>query len=90
MRVFRWQDLQWRDDGNGLVLCYGRRALVRVVPDDHWPNMWRVRLRDGRLSDLSNITRAKDAAISIALADLKTEETALEGVYVRAREGAAA
>jgi hypothetical protein len=29
--------------------------------------MWRVRHLDGRLSDMVNLSRAKDAAISVAL-----------------------
>ena len=32
-----------------------------VVPDDRWPGMWRVRTPDGRVSDMVNLTRAKDA-----------------------------
>jgi hypothetical protein len=46
-------------------LYYGRRAVIDVVPDERWPTMWRVKL-DGRLSDMANITRAKDAAMAIA------------------------
>jgi hypothetical protein len=32
-----------------------------VVPDAARPGMWRVRWPDGRLSDMTNLTRAKDA-----------------------------
>jgi hypothetical protein len=53
-----------------LIYClyYGRsRArLVRVVPDARYPGMWRVALGDGSLSDMVNLTRAKDAAAAIA------------------------
>jgi hypothetical protein len=38
-----------------------------VVRDAKWPNMYRVRYPDGRLSDMVNLARAKDVAISIAL-----------------------
>ena len=38
---------------------------VTVVPDDRYPNMWRIRHND-RLSDMVNLTRAKDAAITWA------------------------
>jgi hypothetical protein len=42
-----------------------------IVPDEKYPAvMWRVRLPDGRLTDMVNRTRAKDAAISIALSIL--------------------
>jgi hypothetical protein len=37
------------------------------VPDDTYPGMWRVRLPDGKLSDMLNPTRARDAARTIAL-----------------------
>jgi hypothetical protein len=33
-----------------------------VVPDLDWPNMYRVRMPDGRLTDMVNLTRARDAA----------------------------
>jgi hypothetical protein len=32
--------------------------------------MWRARKADGTLTDMVNLTRAKDAALSIALATL--------------------
>ena len=61
-------DLRW----NGLALHFGRhtKPLSTVVPDDRWPGMWRIRHHDGILSDLLNLTRARDAATSIALAYL--------------------
>jgi len=34
----------------------------RIVPDDRWSGMYRLRLRDGPLTDnMTNLTRAKDA-----------------------------
>ena len=39
----------------------------RIVPDAKWPGMYRIRLRDGSLSDMTNLTRARDglaAAVS--------------------------
>ena len=44
--------------------------------------MWRVRFPDGRLSDMTNETRARDAATSIALAILseyQMQETPSDG-----------
>jgi hypothetical protein len=32
-----------------------------IVPDSKWPGMFRLRLADGSLSDMVNLTRAKDA-----------------------------
>jgi hypothetical protein len=49
------------------ALHYGsaERALATVVPDSQWPGMWRIAWPDGRLSDMVNLSRAKDAAESI-------------------------
>jgi hypothetical protein len=33
----------------------------RIVPDPIWPGMYRIRRPDGSLSDMVNLTRAKDA-----------------------------
>jgi hypothetical protein len=37
-----------------------------IVPDAHWPDMWRVTRADGSLSDMMSLARAKDAALAIA------------------------
>jgi hypothetical protein len=37
-----------------------------VVPDSKWPNMYRVRSPDGTLTDMVNLTRARDAALSFS------------------------
>jgi len=37
-----------------------------VVRDDKYPSMWRVRSPDGSLSDMVNLSRAKDAALAAA------------------------
>jgi len=50
------------------ALHYGGSAktLALVIPDDIWPGMWRIAWPDGRLSDMVNLTRAKDAAEVLA------------------------
>jgi hypothetical protein len=58
-RIFSAQALAWR--GNDLHLRQGRK-LVSIVPDEKYPGMWRVRYPDGRLTDMVNRTRAKEAA----------------------------
>ena len=35
---------------------------AHVVPDDKWPGMWRIVWPDGKISDMVNLDRAKDAA----------------------------
>jgi hypothetical protein len=37
------------------------RLDPRIVPDEHWPGMYRIKRPDGSLSDIVNLTRAKDA-----------------------------
>jgi hypothetical protein len=64
--------LMWH--GDRLLLRAGRRLLSAIEPDSEWPGMWRVRLPDGSLSDMTNRTRAKDAAQLVALATLNSAE----------------
>ena len=42
----------------------------KVIPDTIHPSMWRVQWPDGSLSDMANLTRAKDAAACF----IETEE----------------
>jgi hypothetical protein len=65
--VYSRVDFKW--DGLTLRLKSGR-LLVTVEPDSKWPKMYRVRTQDGRLTDMVNLTWAKDAAIALACADL--------------------
>jgi hypothetical protein len=62
---FGRNDLVW--DGRNLKL--GARVMATIEPDANWPKMWRVRF-GGMLSDMANLSRAKDAAISIVLRGL--------------------
>jgi hypothetical protein len=39
-----------------------------IIADSKWPKMYRVKWRDGRLSDVVNYTRAKDALMRATLA----------------------
>jgi len=63
------QDLNWHDYN----LCLGTprdRVVATVEPDAQWPKMYRVRLSNGELTDMVNLTRAKDAAVALALGKL--------------------
>jgi hypothetical protein len=40
------------------------RVVASIEPDSDEPGLWRVRMPDGRLTDMVNLTRAKDAARS--------------------------
>jgi hypothetical protein len=69
--VIGFDELRWR----GLALYLGRRATgFVVVLDPVHAHMWRVRYPDGQLSDLLNLSRAKDAAVGLALAVLNGNE----------------
>src|SRR5262249_33764167 len=57
--------LAWR--GFALHRWQTKMPLLHVVPDTVCPGMWRIRSPDGRLTDMANLTRAKDAAVSLAL-----------------------
>lgn len=48
-------------------LHYGqsKRPLAEIAPDSRWPGMWRISTPDGRLSDMINLCRARDAAFAI-------------------------
>ena len=47
---------------------FRRRSGLKlpIEPDPIWPGMWRVRLPNGQLSDMVNLTRANDAAVVLA------------------------
>lgn len=47
-----------------LRLYVGRKPTgVTLFRDSEWPGMWRIRDKKGRVSDMINLTRAKDASI---------------------------
>ena len=48
-------------------------ALLHVARDKTYEGMWRIRFADGSLSDMTNLTRAKDVGHSIAQATLNNE-----------------
>lgn len=60
----------WTRDGKDWVLKLGRRKLGRVFPDDRYPSMWRSRRADGRLSDMANLSWAKNAVLGAAERDI--------------------
>ena len=65
----RRRNLTWIKDGNywSLQRRGSKELLTRIVPDSQYPNMWRIELDEGKLSDMVNLTRARDAAIAVAL-----------------------
>jgi len=43
-----------------------KRVTVSIKPDAKWANMWRLHLSTGQVSDMVNLTRARDAARSVS------------------------
>jgi hypothetical protein len=73
--MYGQQNLRW--DGRQLRTLSNRgRVLATIEPDLTWPRMWRVRLPDGCLTDMVNLSRAKDAAASLALGVLNQHREA--------------
>ena len=69
--MYGHQDLHWKDSR----LYLGSYATGYSVTPDKYPSMWRVLYPDGSLSDIVNLTRARDGARCLALAVLNTRET---------------
>jgi hypothetical protein len=63
---------EWR----GTKLFIGGRKAGEIIADEDNAWMWRVRLPDGSLSDLLNMSRARDAAQFIARSEMERSHTA--------------
>jgi hypothetical protein len=63
--------LQWKRDGADWILFCQRRRMGRVVPDDKYPGMYRIALTRGRLSDIANLSWAKNTALVAAERELE-------------------
>ena len=70
--MYGHQDLHWKDSRLYLGSCATGNS---ITPDTKYPSMWRVRYPDGSLSDIVNLTRAREGARCLALAVLNTRET---------------
>ena len=70
--------LTWRKTATGHALYFRDRgkALATVEPDAQHAGMWRIRMPDGWVSDMANLSWAKDAAIRSVLFVLNRKETA--------------
>lgn len=64
----------WKQRKSGSWAMFeGGTAILWVVPDKTYPGMWRVSDVDGNLSDMVNLSRAKDAAVLIATRNLDSK-----------------
>jgi hypothetical protein len=66
--------LAWR--GDCLHRAGQRGPVLCIKRDARWPTMWRIEWPDGRLSDMANRTRIRDAAVLLARAELECEAQA--------------
>lgn len=72
----------WRKN---VLYRYGQDdPVAEVVPDGKWPGMWRLRLLpDGNLSDMVNLSRAKDAAVVRAMGAVNAKNRRADGGSMR-------
>jgi hypothetical protein len=75
--MIKGTELIWRGRGNAftLHLANSKKPILSVEPDATCSGMWRIRHR-GHLSDMTNLTRARDAAATWALTDLNRHQEA--------------
>ena len=72
--TYRYCDLTWRRDGASWVLFYKRRRRMgRVLPDNQQRGMYRSVLSRGHLSDMANLSWAKNAVLVAAERELEFE-----------------
>ena len=61
LRTSVTQSLQPTEISNEIRPKNAISGVVSIITDAVWPGMYRLRFPDGRLSDIVNLTRAKDA-----------------------------
>jgi len=72
-----WDHQNFDNENNALQVDFSRPRTPKmplrmewggfaVVPDQQWPGMYRVRMPGGRVTDMVNLTRARDAAQALA------------------------
>jgi hypothetical protein len=64
------RSLTWRKVGNCWQLFAGKRRFGKIVPDSKHPGMWRCPLSGGRLSDMANLTWARNAVMEAAIREI--------------------
>jgi hypothetical protein len=64
------------------------KPVLSVVPDAAYTGMWRVAWPDGRLSDMVNLTRAKDAGLGFASRQIHPDTSRFKWKADKSRSGA--
>jgi hypothetical protein len=57
---------EWRRVGALWQLIWADCIVAVLVPDAHFPSMFRIKVSEAYLVGMVNLTRAKDAALSLA------------------------
>jgi hypothetical protein len=78
----QFPDLAWKR-GSDRVLLPAGYGFGHVRPDRANPGLWRVQWSDGRLSDLTNLTRAKDALARFVESETRRERSRAEEAFRR-------
>jgi hypothetical protein len=79
---------QWLQSCAGWKLMRSGDAVAEVVPDLKFPNMFRIKIPGMPPSDIVNLTRAKDAALSLADAVLDGRIASLQAPRIALSAGA--
>jgi hypothetical protein len=65
--------LAWHRDSGDWILRHNKRRMGRVVPDHEHSGMWRSLKSGGRVSDMANLSWAKNAVLEAATRELEYE-----------------
>jgi hypothetical protein len=65
--------LAWHRDSGDWILRHNKRRMGRVVPDHKHSGMWRSLKSGGRVSDMANLSWAKNAVLEAATRELEYE-----------------
>jgi hypothetical protein len=68
------RSLAWRKVGKGWQLFARGRRFGKVIPDSNYPGMWRIPLSGGRVSDMANLSWARNAVLDAAIREIQWEE----------------
>jgi hypothetical protein len=75
LRTYARHELLW--DGFDLRSRTKRGGILATIkPAPDWPAVYRVHMADGYVTDMVNLTRARDAAVCLALGALNEHEVA--------------
>jgi hypothetical protein len=79
---------EWRRTPDSWLLMQSRRVAAMLLPDPRFPSMFRIKLPNGSISDMVNLTRAKDAALSLADAMLDGRKRGFQAPAIAPMEAA--